>query len=256
MKKVVVAIIIILTGIFLLFYNLGFLPHSYFCIVFSWPFLLIAIGATLLVDKRSNNRDVGIILIFIGLAFSAPKILSLLVPYLFLHVNISGLTLSICIIALGVYFLIKSQRHKSKSCVVEHHSPHFKKEDFASMPFTDIPDNGSGHVKREYVFTGTRERISAQIKQVEIEAVFSGVEIDFSQAELSPEVKNVYIKATSVFSGITLYIPDDWDVLIQKTGVFGGFGDKRFTKKQQTSNEKLVILELEAVFGGGEVKYI
>jgi predicted membrane protein len=124
------------------------------------------------------------------------------------------------------------------------------------MPFTDISDNDAGYIKREYVFTGTKERINTEIKRVEIEAVFSGVEVDFSQTELSPEVKNIHIKVSSVFSGVTLYIPEEWEVLIQKTGVFGGFSDKRFVKKRSNSNEKLVILELEAVFGGGEVKYI
>jgi predicted membrane protein len=254
MKRVVIAVIIILAGVFLLFYNLGFLPYSYFRIVFSWPFLLVTIGSTMLVDKRTHNKDAGIILILVGVAFLMPKILSLFSSYLFPDVNVSGLTLSICIIVLGFYFLVKAQRNKSKCSRFEHHFPH--KEDFESIPFTDIPGNDAGYIKREYVFTGMKERINAEIKRVEIEAVFSGVEIDFSRAELSPEVKNIYIKVSAVFGGVTLYIPEDWDVLIQKTGVFGGFNDKRFFKKQSNPNGKLVILELEAVFGGGEVKYI
>jgi predicted membrane protein len=252
MKRVVFAVTIILAGVFLLFNNLGFLPHNYFRIVFSWPFLLIAIGSTLLVDKQSNKKDGGIILIFVGIAFLMPKILSLFSPYLLPGVNISGLTLSVGVIAIGIYFLIKSQRHKSKGRFFEKHHM----EDFDSMPFTDMPGSDTGYIKREYVFVGTKERISAPIKRVEIEAVFSGVEIDFSQTELSSEVKNIYIKVSAVFSGVTLYIPEDWDVSIQKTSVFGGFSDKRFVKKQPVSNEKLVILELEAVFGGGDVKYI
>jgi predicted membrane protein len=256
MKKVVIAVIIILAGVFLLFNNLGFLPHDYFRIVFSWPLLLLVIGSTMLADKRSHKKDAGIIFILVGIAFLIPKILSLFVPYLLPGVNISKLTLSIGVIAAGIYFLIKSQRHKSNVRFFEHQSSHFQKEDFDSMPFTDIPDNDTGYVKREYVFVNTKERISPPIKRVEIEAVFSGIEIDFSQTELSSDVKNIYIKVSAVFSGVTLYIPDDWNILIQKTGVFGGFNDKRFIKKPSDPNGKLVVLELEAVFGGGEVKYI
>jgi predicted membrane protein len=256
MKRVVIAVLIILAGVFLLFNNLGFLPHNYFRIIFSWPFLLLVIGSTMLTDKRSHKKDAGIIFIFVGIAFLIPKILLLFTPYLLPGVNISKLTLSICVIATGIYFLLKSQRHKSGGCFWGRHSPYFQKEDFDSMPFTDIPDNDTGYVKREYVFVNTKERISPPIKRVEIEAVFSGIEIDFSQTELSSDVKNIYIKITAVFSGVTLYIPDDWNVLIQKTGVFGGFNDKHFVKKPSNPNGKLVILELEAVFGGGEVKYI
>jgi predicted membrane protein len=256
MKKIVVAVIIILAGVFLLFYNLGFLPHNYFRIVFSWPFLLVAIGSTMLVDKRSNNRDAGIILIFIGLVFLIPKILSLLTPFLLPGVNMSGLTLSVCVIAVGVYFLIKSQRHKSKHCFSKRHFSHFNKEDFESMSFTDIPGSDSGYIKREYAFTAAKERITTEIKKVEIEAVFSGIEIDFSQAELAPDTQLIHIKVSSVFSGVSIYLPDEWEIMIQKSSVFGGFNDKRFVKKLANVNEKLVVLELEAVFGGGEVKYI
>ncbi|MDR2086384.1 MAG: cell wall-active antibiotics response protein [Dysgonamonadaceae bacterium] len=255
MKKVVVAVIIIIPGVFLLFYNLDFLSYSHARIVFSWPFLLLTtIGVTMLADKRPNNKYAGSILIFIGLVFLGPKILSLFPPHLLPNNNILGLPLSICIIAAGVYFLIKSQRNKSRHNFFEHDAP--RKEDFGSTPFTDAPNGYAGYIKREYIFTGTKERINTEIKRVKIEAVFSGVEIDFSHAELSPEVKNIHIEVSSLFSGITLYIPGEWNVLLQKTGIFGGFNDKRFVQKQPDPNGKLVILDLEAVFGGGDVKYI
>jgi predicted membrane protein len=257
MKKIITGVIIILAGVILLFYNLGFLPYSCFRIVFSWQLLLVAIGATMLADKRGNNKDAGIILIFVGLAFLATKALLFWVPYLLPDINIKGLTLSICIIAIGIYLLAKSRRSKSKQHFFEYnHCRRYHKGDFESMPFTDIFDNDAGYIKREYVFTGAKERINTEIKRVNIEAVFSGVEVDFSQTELSSDVKNIHIKVSSVFSGVILYIPEEWEVLIQKTGVLGGFSDKRFAKKRSNSNEKLVILELEAVFGGGEVKYI
>jgi hypothetical protein len=104
MKKVVVAVIIIMLGVFLLFYNLDFLSYSHARIVFSWPFLLLTIGVTMLADKRPNNKYTGSILIFIGLVFLGTKILSLFPPHLLPNNNILGLPLSICIIAAGVTF--------------------------------------------------------------------------------------------------------------------------------------------------------
>jgi predicted membrane protein len=185
-----------------------------------------------------------------------PKILKLWIPSLLETVNISGLILSVAIIMVGIYFLIKSQRKKSENNIFCYINQHQSPEDFKSMPFTDMSTGDSGYIKREYVFSATKERITGcEIKRVEIEAVFSGVEIDFSQTELSPEVKNVHIKVSAVFSGVTIYLPAEWNVLVQKTGVFGGWTDKRFGKKSLNPDGKVIILELEAVFGGGEVKY-
>jgi len=112
-------------------------------------------------------------------------------------------------------------------------------------------------VKREYVFNGSKEKWTyGKLRNVVIEAVFSGVELDFTQTELADDIKvAAHIKISSVFSGITLYVPDDWNIMVQKTGVFGGFVDNRPRSAEQNVNkDKLVILELEAVFGGGEIK--
>jgi len=93
------------------------------------------------------------------------------------------------------------------------------------------------------------------LKNVEIEAVFSGVEIDFSQAELADDIKvAALIKIKSVFSGVILYVPDDWNIVVQKTGVFGGFTDNRPNRVLQVSGNKYVVLEVEALFGGGELR--
>jgi hypothetical protein len=253
MKRIATGVIIVLAGIILLFYHLGFLPHCYLRILISWQSLLIAIGAVQLADNKRfhNHKDAGIILIFTGLIFLIPKILAVWAPEILSDSkNVRGVIMSVFIIALGVFFLVKA--HKKKHNIFHRHS-----EDFESIPFTEMSVNDSGYIKREYVFSASKERISSgEIKQVEIEAVFSGVEIDFSQAELSSEVKNIHIKVSSVFSGVTLFLPPEWkNVVIRKTGVFGGFTDKRFGKTIPDSNGKLVFLELEAVFGGGEVKY-
>jgi predicted membrane protein len=126
-----------------------------------------------------------------------------------------------------------------------------------SENFTETPPdaNHNGYIGREYVFTGSKERwIYNNVKSIEISAVFSGVELDFTQLELSHDVNKVHIKVSSVFGGVILYVPEDWNIMIQKTGVFGSFTDNRPCNASQTANGKPVYLELEAVFGGGEIK--
>jgi predicted membrane protein len=256
MKKIVTGAIIILAGVFLLFHNLHLVPDYYFRLVFSWQMLLIAIGAIQLSDRKVHHKDAGIFLILVGLVFLIPKALRTLDIEWMNTINIPGLILPVCLIGVGIYFLVKSQRRKSECNIFNHLHQHRSSEDFEFKPFTDMPANDSGYINREYIFSASKERITgSEIKRVEIDAVFSGVEIDFSQTELSAEVKNVHIKVSAVFSSVTLYLPAEWNVLVQKTGVFGGFVDKRFGKKSPNPDKKVIILELEAVFGGGEVKY-
>lgn len=252
MKKIVTGVFIVLAGVFLLIHNLGYF-REYYHLVFSWQSLLVAIGVILLFDKKSKNKDGGIILIIVGLAFLTSKIFQVFFSGMFAPINTTGLILSVGLIAIGVFFIINSRR--KKQTVLFYKCKNFNSETFESMPFTNISAGDSGFIKRELVFSSSKERFSPCIlKKLEIDAVFSGVEIDLSQVELSPDVKNVHIKVSSVFSGVVLYLPPEWNVLIQKTGVFGGFEDRRSEKIISNPTGKQVILELEAVFGGGEIK--
>jgi predicted membrane protein len=117
-------------------------------------------------------------------------------------------------------------------------------------------ENSDGFIGRDYVFSGSKEKWTYNnVKKIEISSVFSGVELDLSQIELSREVEKVQIKVSSVFGGVVLYVPDDWNIIMQKTGIFGSFADNRPRNVTQSStNGRLVFLELEAVFGGGEIK--
>ena len=116
--------------------------------------------------------------------------------------------------------------------------------------------NNGDAVHKEYVFAGSKEKWThGKLKNVFIEATFSGVELDFTQAELADDIKvAACIKVKSVFSGVILYVPDDWNIMVQKTGAFGGFNDNRPNRVLQATSDKLVVLELEAVFGGGEIR--
>ncbi|GHT16307.1 membrane protein [Bacteroidia bacterium] len=249
MKKVVIGIIIMLTGVVLLFNRLGLLDYSIYHLVFSWQTLLIAIGATLLFDKKSDNKNAGVILIFIGAAFLISKSV---------NANWNGLFLPVLIICAGIFLVIQATTKRKNYSFFGNGKSSFGNMDsegnFNEMPFHESDIDKNGFIRREYVFTGSKERWTRGIvRRMEIEAVFSGVELDLTQIELSDEVKRVHIIVKSIFSGVILFVPSDWNILLQKTSVFGGFMDKRYFNSQRPDNKE-VILELEAVFGGGEIK--
>jgi len=248
MKKIVIGFIIMLFGAFMLLNNMGlFLPDVY-RIVVSWQTVLIAIGIVLLVDKPSDHKIAGTVLILIGLLFMLHKLF---------YVNIGSFIIPAIFIAVGIGIIIKSVT--GKSIFKDYETWSGDNPDLKSR-FTDFAKNitteSGGVVRKEYVFSGSKEKWSqGKLKNVEIEAVFSGVEIDFSQAELADDIKvAALIKIKSVFSGVILYVPDDWNIVVQKTGVFGGFTDNRPNRVLQVSGNKYVVLEVEALFGGGELR--
>jgi len=247
-RKVIAGVIIMGVGIVLLLNKLNLFDFSIFRYVISWQSALIAVGVILIFDRRSDNRMIGFVLITIGALFLLPKIFSL---------NVSGFIIPVIVIAIGIAIIVKSsiRRHDKaafKQWCTESTiwNKHFK--EFGNS----MAVNGGGVVKKEYVFSNSKEKwTQGKLKNVEIEAVFSNVELDFTQAELADDIKvAAHIKVNSVFSGITLYVPDDWDIMIQKTGVFGGINDNRPNKVLKVVSNKLVVLELESVFGGGEIR--
>jgi predicted membrane protein len=248
MKKIVLGIIILFAGIFLLFNNLGYFPRTVYHIVISWQALLIGIGVVLLFDEKSNNKSAGIILVSIGTLFLLPRIFD---------IDAGGFFLPLIIIATGILFIVKAATKKPHRFIAFGETASFenKRGDIIGTPDSDTNANYDGYISREYVFTGSKERWTYNnVKSIEINAVFSGVELDFTQLELSQGVEKVQIKISSVFGGVVLYVPDNWNIIMQKTGIFGSFADNRPHNLVQSSNGKPVYLELEAVFGGGEIK--
>jgi len=248
MKKIVIGFIIMMVGAFLLLNNMGlFIPDVYHLVI-SWQALLIAIGIVLLVDKPSDHKVVGVVLILVGTLFLLPKIF----PF-----NIGGFIFPVIIIAVGIGFIIKASTRKGEN---KDYEAWYSEHPEWKSHFTDFAKNVTtergGVVRKEYVFSGSKEKwAQGKLRNVEIEATFSGVELDFTQAELADDIKvAAHIKIKSVFSGVVLYVPDDWNIMVQKTGAFGGFTDNRPNRVLQVSGEKLVVLEVEAVFGGGEIK--
>ncbi|MCC8146011.1 MAG: hypothetical protein LIO93_06160, partial [Bacteroidales bacterium] len=211
--------------------------------VVSWQSLLVAIGLVILFDKKPETKNAGVVLVGVGLIFLLPKIFDM---------NISGIIIPLLIILAGIYFIVRAVTKKRISpCFSERKNY----EDFDSQSFIESSFPQEGIIRREYVFTGSKERLTAGIlKGADINAVFSGVELDFTQLELSGEVQTIYIKIQSVFSGVTLYVPEEWNLIIQKIGVFGGFTDKRPSRVMGVHPGRSVVLELEAIFGGGEIK--
>ena len=114
-------------------------------------------------------------------------------------------------------------------------------------------------IKRDYIddisiFGGGHKVIhSDSFKGGNITALFGGSEIDLTQCKLAPG-ENI-IDVVIIFGGTTIIVPNNWDVILNVTPLFGGFSDKkrRFIRSDTESAGTLIIKGV-VLFGGGEVK--
>lgn len=83
----------------------------------------------------------------------------------------------------------------------------------------------------------------------ELTAVFGGLKCDLRDAIVE---KDCVINVSTIFGGITIYTPEDVNVKIVSTPIFGGVSDERRVK---TKDSKVTIyINATCVFGGVEVK--
>ena len=97
------------------------------------------------------------------------------------------------------------------------------------------------------------------------DAVFGGADIDLRQAEI---MDKAILKASSIFGGIFIYVPDDVKVEVASTSICGGVSDKRKdvgrkkkskddegSKEKQTKNAgRTLYIDANCVFGGVEIR--
>jgi len=255
MKKIVTGIIIMLVGVFLLLNKMDYFLPGVYSLIISWQTLLIAIGIILLFDKQHDRKTAGLVLIVIGALFLLSKISP---------INMRGFIVPAIVIAVGVGFIIKAATRKNGTNEWEtwkNEHPEWDKQfkDFGKGIegiWKNMTTGNGDFAHKEYVFSNSKEKwTQGKLKNVFVEATFSSVELDFTQAELDDDVKvAACIKVKSVFSTVTLYVPEDWNIMVQKSGAFGGFTDNRSNRVLQVSRDKLVILDVETVFGGGEIR--
>ena len=82
--------------------------------------------------------------------------------------------------------------------------------------------------------------------------VFGGIEIDLRRTRL--EARETFVDIDCSFGGITLYVPDSWNVQLQVSSVFGSCEDERPHFSPDTDPEHTVVLRGSVLFSGVEIK--
>ncbi len=216
-------------GLVFLLDRLNIIPHEWRNLIISWQALLIFIG--FINVFRNHARFPGIILILIGTAFILPDIVH--IPF-----SATQLIWPVVLIVVGLAILFKARNIKPP------------------LVFNSNQDSNSISEKIDEVaiFGGGKRIITTHnLKGGNITAIFGGLEIDLSDAEIQDEV--IVLEVAAIFGGATLIVKPEWDVQIQVASILGGFSDKRKVyKNENKEGAKRLIIKGAAIFGGGEVK--
>ncbi len=104
--------------------------------------------------------------------------------------------------------------------------------------------------KREYLTVSFKEQKiskSGDFKGANLDAVFGSLKLDLTDAKLG---KETIIKASSIFAGINITVPEDVEVKIKTTPIFGGVSNTH----KNNSSKKIIYIDAICVFGGIEIQ--
>ena len=98
------------------------------------------------------------------------------------------------------------------------------------------------------VFSGEKRQIEESFSGAEINAIFGSLDLSLTKVNLK---NDVVISASSIFGGINLYLPENVNVVINSTNIFGGDENKCVKK---ASAKITVYISATCLFGGVSIK--
>ena len=121
----------------------------------------------------------------------------------------------------------------------------FKKKDNESFPKNrPTPSSYSA------VFSGQDLKFEGQVFEgASLTAAFGGIDCDLRNAIIE---KDVFINASAAFGGIDIFLPDDLNLRVKSSAIFGSVEYKKNRKRIEGAHT--VYVNADVAFGGIEIK--
>ena len=217
-------IILMIAGVLIIGDMVDAFPWRLRDFLFTWQALLIILGVIFVSGRES--KPTGFILIAVGIFFLLPKFFD--VPYYW-----RSLFWPSILIILGLVIIFGRGRHNQ----MFGHKKKVSSEDYLD----DVA-----------VFGGSDQIIrSQQFQGGKITNVFGGSKYDMTDAVLAEGTN--YMDITMIFGGSKFIVPDNWDIKLEITAIFGGFSDKRVKTIMVKDSDRQLVIRGITVFGGGEI---
>lgn len=215
-----IAIVVIIVGAIFLLQSLNVMHLGRF-IGEWWPVIFVIAGFTKL---QANDKRNGAILFIIGLVLLSATLD-------FINWGSIFKFWPLIILYVGVSMLLKSQGKPGLS-------------------FSGVTDTDDDYVQASAIFGGIEKAvISDNFKGANIMSLFGGVELDLRKAKAIET--GCTINVTTLFGGTEIMVPEDWNVIITGTPIFGGLEDK---SKGGEKNAVNVTVNSTVAFGALEIK--
>ena len=110
--------------------------------------------------------------------------------------------------------------------------------------------NGVNIAKHSALFSGSDANYSGEIFYgTELSAIFGGVACDLRSAFVE---QDCVIKATAIFGGVDIYVPEGVNVKVHSTSIFGGVSNEEH--KNSSENPHTIFVNAVCLFGGVDIK--
>ncbi|MGD8537006.1 MAG: DUF5668 domain-containing protein [Candidatus Aminicenantes bacterium] len=221
--RIFAGLLIILIGVLFLLGNLDKL--DFWDVFFTyWPVILIFIGLWHLVVHESRNWGFGLILIAVG-GFFLLNNLDVITGRVWLYFW------PLLIIAAGLWIIFRPRFRPSGE-----KAPEIKEKDLDI--FT--------------VLSGSKRRVeSKEFKGGKASVLLGSVDLDFSQASLAGN--KATLELTAMLGGIEIWVPREWEVVVDSSALLGSVEDKRKSAPAKESRPTLFV-KATAILGGIEIK--
>ena len=218
-KRIYLGVIFIMIGLVWALDNIEVIPPQISDFVFRWENILILLGGFLLVSRE--NIRVGAILLALGVFFALDN---------WFNINLSLWNLwPLAFVFIGIYLIGRK----------------------ASVGEEITTSEESNTVNDTAIFSGGDKLITTRnFKGGTLTAIFGGSNIDLTSSQITDQ--HAVIDVFYMFGGSKIRVPQDWQVDLQVTNIFGAISDKRKFTENQQDTKKLIIKGL-IVFGGSEI---
>lgn len=229
-KRLLTGIVILIIGAVLLVSNFGLVGYNFRRYFLRWEMLLIVVGLISFIS--SPKKGFGIVLIVIGGALYARDFFNL-------DYNFWQLFWPTMLIIIGLVIIFHKHSHHTH----------------CRARVKTISENPSSpDILDEVSILGSTERIISpeSFQGGKLTTIFGGQKLIFTKGKLDPTKNTLEIFA--LFGGFEIVVPDNWNVKINVTPIFGGFAEKKRFFAQNTEPESEIIITGTVIFGGGEIK--
>ncbi|MCX6573951.1 MAG: DUF5668 domain-containing protein [Candidatus Aminicenantes bacterium] len=188
-----------------------------------WPVIFIVIGVSILLSNNFKNVGSGIFFILFGAFF------------LLLRLHIFDRAVwhyiwPLAIIATGLWLLLRPAWHPNRS---------------------EASEVGGDDLAISQVFSGSARKVESQnFRGGKADVVFGSAEIDLRAAKLAGGQATLVLSV--VFGGIEVYVPRDWQVVLEGSPVLGSIDSHK--KAATVPATQTLTVKGSAVFGSIEVK--